>query len=231
MKIFLVRHGNTFGDDQASGEHIFLCGSQSNIPLVRKGREQARMMAQYLDVMDVIPTALYANHLIRVWEHAVLIREYFYYRHQITIPIYLDEQLIELDYGHWAGLVVKGQGDNQIITQFGQKAWDDWQLRRIMPTDPVHGWKMTCTEIVSKVKSFFEMLKTRHQVKDVIVAIGSQGSLGFVNELFEGGMGLAVAEDRFKIKTGNFSEISYDQNGFQLVNWNQDPWQIIQEMS
>lgn len=37
---------------------------------------------------------------------------------------------------------------------------------------------------------------------------------GFCNTLFERGMKLAIAENRFKIKTGIFSEIAYDESGF-----------------
>jgi len=225
MRIFVVRHGNTFGPDQAGGEHIFMCGSRNNIPLVQKGREQARMMAQYLNDHDIIPTAIYANHLIRVWEHATLIREYFYNHQHIDIPVYLDEKLTELDYGNWAGLMTKGHSslDNEVIANFGQKAWDDWQDQRIIPNGAPHNWKMTREEIIENVKSFFDMLTTHHQFDDVIVAMGSQGSLSFVNELFEGGMDLAILENRFKIKTGHFSEIAYDGDEFRLISWNQNP--------
>lgn len=228
MKIFIVRHGNTFGADQAGGERIIMCGSQENIPLVQKGREQARMMAQYLNHINIIPTALYANHLIRVWEHAVLIQEYFYYHRQVTIPIHLDERLIELDYGRWAGLTIKGSEGNQVITQFGREAWDDWQLRRIIPKGSLYDWKVTHEEVITNVRSFFDGLTARHQSNDVIIVIGSQGSLGFVNTLFEGGMKLAIAENHFKMKTGNFSEIAYDKRVFKLISWDQNPQQMIE---
>ena len=217
MRIFLCRHGNTFGPDQQGGERIFMCGSKNNIPLVESGRTQARNMAKYLVGNNIQPTAIYANHLIRTWEYAVIIKEYFHNQNQIDIPLYKDERLLEIDYGNWAGLT-----QNEVITKFGQQAWDDWQNERIMPNHAPHDWQITHEKITNNIRDFFNDLKTKHKKAETILAIGSQGSITFVNELFDGGMEQAIKNDHYKIKTGRFVEINYD-NGWNLIKWNKKP--------
>lgn len=160
MKLYALRHGDTFGEDQDGGKRVFMSGSKNNIPLVNSGREQARNFAQSLDTLGIIPTALYANHLIRTWETAVIIREYFYHQHHVHLPLYHDEHLLELDYGNWAGLTTDDKA-NQVIEKFGQKVWDDWQLRRIIPNDPPSSWKSTEKRNYSKFKGFFRFISSK----------------------------------------------------------------------
>jgi probable phosphoglycerate mutase len=217
MKIFLCRHGNTFGSDQKGGERIFMCGSLNNIPLVEAGRAQAKHMAQYLAAQNIKPAALYANHLIRTWEYAEIIKKYFLDQHKIDIPLYKDERLLEVDYGTWAGLTTE-----EMIAKFGQKAWDDWQNKRIIPNHAPHNWQITREKIIENIRDFFNDLKNKHP-NETIVAIGSQGSITFVNELFDGGMNQAIIDNHYKIKTGRFAEIHYDNNKWKLINWNKKP--------
>lgn len=217
MQIFLCRHGNTFGPDQQGGERVFMCGSLNNIPLVESGRIQARNMAKYFVSNNIKPTAIYANHLIRTWEYAVIIKEYFFNQLNIAIPLYKDERLVELDYGNWSGLT-----KNEVINKFGQQAWDDWQNKRIIPNQSPHNWQMTREEITNNIHNFFADLIVRHHQDETILAIGSQGSITFVNELFDGGMEQAIKEDHYKIKTGRFTEINYD-NKWNLIKWNEKP--------
>lgn len=225
MRVFICRHGNTFGLDQPGGQRIFMCGSKNNIPLVESGRQQARIMAQYLRKVKVAPNAIYANHLIRTWEYAAIIKEFFHQQLKLDIPFYLDEHLLELDYGNWAGLNTQGNSaaDNEVIAKFGDQAWHSWQEKRIIPNQPPHNWQITKTQIVANIQIFLTHLVKYHKQDDTIVTVGSQGSITFLNALLPGGMEQAIAENRFKIKTGHFVEIKYNQAKWQLVNWNKNP--------
>jgi len=225
MRLFLVRHGNTFGPDQAGGEHIIMSGCHNNIPLVEKGREQARAMASYLHQQNKIPSAFYANHLIRTWEAAVLMREYFYYQLEQMIPLYVDENLLELDYGAWAGLGSAGKSaeDNEVIARFGQQAWDDWQEKRLVPQGAPHHWQRGGDEMVASLRLFLGVLTEQYDQNQTIVAMGSQGSLVFIHELLPGGLAQAIANQQIHIKTGNFAELAYENNAWRLVQWNVKP--------
>lgn len=217
MRIFLCRHGDTFGSDQEGGERIFMCGSKNNIPLVEAGRAQATNMAKYLAANNIKPSALYANHLIRTWEYAEIIKKYFLKNKNLEIPLYKDERLLEVDYGDWAGLTSK-----EIIAEFGQKAWDDWQNKRIIPNHAPHNWEITREKIVENIRSFFRDLKNKH-VNETVLATGSQGSITFVNDLFDSGMKQAIIDDHYKIKTGHFVEIHYYNDQWKLIHWNKKP--------
>ena len=220
MKVFLIRHGNTFGDDQLGGKRVFMCGSKNNIPLVNSGRQQARSMAKFLESKNI--KAIYSGSLIRTWEHAVIIREYFIQQNNFEPPLYLSDQLIELDYGNWAGLTTLGdtKETNEVIANFGQQAWDDWQQKRIIPNHSPHSWGITREELIARIRTFFNMLSIQYQKDEVVVVISSQGVITFVNELFEGGMELAIIENRLKINPGNCCEIDFINNQFKLIGWN-----------
>ncbi len=222
MKIFALRHGNTFGEDQKGGKRIFMLGSNNNLPLVQSGINQARDMCKYLTKINVIPTAIYSNTLVRIWEVGLIIREYFLYKHNTSIPLIEDDSLLELDYGDWAGLTTEDT-NNEVIKKFGQDAWDDWQNKRIIPNYPPHNWKVTADDIKGKIKDLFEHLAKTYSQDDNIIVIGSQGSLTFLNTLFDGGMDRAIEEDRYKIKTGRFSEIEYKDGKWVLNSWNTKP--------
>jgi len=224
MRLFLVRHGNTFGPDQPGGEKIIMAGCHNNIPLVAKGREQARAMARYLEQQGLIPSAFYANHLIRTWEAAVLMREYFFYQKEIEIPLYFNEQLLEFDYGAWAGLQTGSTiADNEVITRFGEQAWNDWQQRRIIPCHAPHNWQRGKDEIVAGLQEFLNHVVETHNLTDTVVAMGSQGSLAFIHELMPGGLEQAIANKMVSIKTGHFAQLCYESKQWSLVDWNKSP--------
>ena len=219
MKIFLIRHGNTFGDDQQDGKPIFMCGSKNNIPLVSSGRMQARAMAKFLESRNI--KAIYSGSLIRTWEHAVIIREHLIQQKKFEPPLYLSEQLIELDYGNWAGLATVGETKetNEVIANFGKQAWDDWQQKRIIPNYSPHLWQVTREQLVERIHNFFKILSTKYQKDDVVIVISSQGVITFVNELFDGKMEQAILENRLKVKPGNYCEIDVIDHKFKLIAW------------
>lgn len=223
MKIFLVRHGNTFGDDQIGGKRIFMCGSKNNIPLVNAGRHQARAMAKFLTSQNI--KALYSSSLIRTWEHAVIIREYFYQQNNIELPLYLHEEIMELDYGNWAGLTTNGDNkeNNEVIANFGVQAWHDWQQKRIIFNQPPHSWSITKEQIIQRIQTFFNILSSKYIEDDTVIVVSSQGIITFVNELFDGGMNMAITENRLKVSPGNYCEINYTNNKFKLISWNKSP--------
>lgn len=224
MKVFLIRHGNTFGEDQIGGNKVFLCGSKNNIPLVNMGRQKARDMARFLEMSKI--SAIYASPLIRTWEHATIIREHLIAQNlanDISLPLYPREELVELDYGNWAGLATDGNSKetNEVIAKFGEQAWHDWQQKRIIPNHHPHNWQITKDEIINRVKGFFNMLCTTYQNKETVVVISSQGVITFVNELFSGGMEQAIKEHRLKVSPGNYCEIELLNDKFKLISWNQ----------
>lgn len=223
MRLFLVRHGHTFAPDQINGPKEVMLGCNNDLPLVEKGKGYALAFAHYLQTRNLQPTAIYTNYLKRTSEHAQIIATQF----GLNNLIKQTDALLEFDYGNWAGLKTSGNTaqTNEVIAKFGMQAWQDWQQRRIIPNQSPHFWKITKAEIIGKLQDFLKFLTKNYQPDDTIVAIGSQGSISFINELLPGGMASAVQENRQSIKPGHFSEFELDINSESLTlnNWNLSP--------
>ncbi|MBN1960076.1 MAG: histidine phosphatase family protein [Deltaproteobacteria bacterium] len=219
MILYIVRHGNTFGDDQEGGKRVFMAGCNQNIPLVASGRAQARAFAQYLEKVASHPTAIYASHLLRTWEFASIIREYFFNQHKFEISLYRDERLLELDYGDWAGLTTDGE-HNEIIAKFGLDAWQAWQQQRVFHNFPPHNWRITEIEVKNNIIGFTNDIIERYNDNDVVIAVGSQGSLYYFNALLDAQMQNLQVTERLRIKTGNFCKLVYDTGYWRLIEWN-----------
>ena len=98
-----------------------------------------------------------------------------------------------------------------------------WQKQRIILNEPPHNWQPTQAELLHSIQNFLSILKITHNKNDVIIAIGSQGSISYLNTLLPGGMKQAIAENRYKIKTGRFVEFDYDGEELRLVGWDVNP--------
>jgi probable phosphoglycerate mutase len=216
MKVYCLRHGNTFGPDQQGGERIYYCGSKNNIPLVKTGREQIRSFASYLTQQGINLKTAYASSLIRVWESGVIIREHFLKEGKNEFPIFLDDRLMELDYGDWGGV-----NEEKIIEKFGEESVRNWQEKRIAPSNA--NWQLKPENVKDNLASLFDDLIKQYKKDDEILIISSQGVLTFLPHLMPGGMEEAIANDRYKVKTGRFCLLDYDYDNkvWKLIKWNE----------
>lgn len=234
MKLILARHGNTFGPDQEGGEKIIMAGCHNNLPLVEKGRQQARQLAEHLLARKMTPHVIYSSTLLRTWEYATIVREFFYHRnrssndsssHTQHIPLYAHHNLMEFDYGKWSGLHTEGKTaqTNEVIAQFGEEAWENWQKKRIPPPQNKAEWKTTPEEMIHRMRLFFNELEEIYALsKDsVILAITSQGNLSFSRAICPGGMKEAIEKGELSVQTGKFCEWDWNGSEWQLIYWNQ----------
>jgi len=223
MRIIFARHGNTFGPDQIGGEKIIMAGRGQNIPLMTKGRAQARNLAGFLLKNKYLPSVMYANHLIRTWEYAAIIRETLLQAGVQEMPLYLDDRLTEMDYGDWAGLLTAGESaeSNQVIERFGAQAWNEWQKQRIAPQD-AH-WQTLPEQVILNWQRVFDEVLRQYLQEQQILVVTSQGNLSFLPHFLPGGMPVALAENRFKVKTGNVCILDWDGKTWQLIAWDEKP--------
>ena len=91
IRIFLVRHGET------EWNRIHRFQGRSDIPLNRKGKEQARALAQALKEKTI--TAIYSSPLIRSLETARHIKKF-----HPSSPLFQEEGLLEMDLGKFEGM-------------------------------------------------------------------------------------------------------------------------------
>ena len=227
MKLVLARHGNTFGPDQEGGEKIIVAGCHNDLPLVEEGRRQARRLAQYLFNQSIVPDAIYSSRLLRTWEYAVIVREFFHHKNDESMPLRAHDSLMEFDYGKWAGLCASGKDSqtNEVIARFGKAAWENWQNKRIAPSQEIAAWETTPEEMIRRMQSFFnELSQTYGPTHSTILAITSQGNLSFSRALNPGGMEEAVAKEEIAVQTGKFCLWEWSaEKGWNLIRWNASP--------
>ncbi|MBP9838358.1 MAG: histidine phosphatase family protein [Proteobacteria bacterium] len=216
MRIFIARHGKTFGPDQIGGKKEVMAGSKQDLPLVQEGREQAVKLAKFFKSNEIHVKTIYANSLKRVWEFAEIIKTNL---SDNKVELVKDQSLIELDYGAWGGLETSKE-NNEVVKLFSKEAWNNWQNQRIVHDFPPHNWTESEEDIEKRVEDFFIKLQNKHSANDTVLAIGSQGSITFINGLIEGGMERAIAEDHIKVGPGNICEFELSQGKLKLVQWN-----------
>ena len=131
--IIMVRHGQS-----ETNVHKVFTG-QLNAPLTDMGREQARLMAQYLDKFRV--DKIYASSLDRAVETAQAIAD------RQNCPVEKRDELMEINSGEWQGLTF-----TEIAEQYPQ-TYQGWRDNIGLAT-PDGG--ETCEELYARVTAFFQ---------------------------------------------------------------------------
>ncbi len=163
MNLYLIRHGNTFEPD----EKVVWAGSRNDLPLVRKGLEQAETAAKWLLDNNVKPAVLFCGPLARTRTFASIIRE----RIGLSAPL-IDQRLNELDYGEWSGLT-----DAEVSGLFGEDALTAW---RDEGTWPARGnWGKSEAEVLEETRAFLSDMADKFSSEDSVIAVTSNGRLKY----------------------------------------------------
>lgn len=164
MDLYLIRHGNTFDP----GDKVVWAGSRNDLPLVKKGLEQAEAAAKWLADNNIKPAAVYCGPLSRTRTFAAILRE----RLNLTSQPVIDPRLDELDYGEWSGLT-----DAEVAERFGEDALIAW---RDKGTWPEHGnWGQSEAEVLEETRSFLMDITQRFTADDSVIAVTSNGRLKY----------------------------------------------------
>lgn len=131
--IIMVRHG----ESQTNVRKVFT--GQLNAPLTDGGRQQAKLMAQYLDAYKV--DKIYASSLDRAVEtaQAIALRQ--------KCPVEKRDELMEIHSGLWQGLT---------FTEIAERYPQNYALwkENIGQATPEEG--ETCAQLYRRVTTFFE---------------------------------------------------------------------------
>lgn len=207
MKLYLVRHGNTFGP----GDKVVRAGSTTDYPLVEKGKEQANAFGNFLRNLGIVPDAIYTSSLQRTSEFAQITAKQTGYN---AAKILTDDRLMELDYGSWSGLT-----DEEIRAQFGNKELEDWNKSSVWPQSGVFG--ASEQQVSNECSSFLQDLSNKHSRHGQIVAVSSNGRLRYFLKSIAGEFEKRTNKTTFKVNTGSFCVFHYQENGWVLDSWNE----------
>jgi probable phosphoglycerate mutase len=130
-KVLLVRHGNTF----APGDKVVWVGARSDLPLVAKGLEQARVFGEAVRGAGLDVGPLRAGPLRRTRD---FVREAF------GVAAEIDDRLTEIDYGKW-----EGRTSDEVAAEIGKEPVAAWSERGVWPR--MSGWKPGIDQVEANV--------------------------------------------------------------------------------
>lgn len=203
MRLILARHGDTFGPEDT----VRWIGARTDLPLVAKGREQARAIGRALAAMNVDPARILAGPLSRTLESARLAVDAAGYSPE---RIEIEPRLIEIDYGAWEGLSAE-----QIRARRGAREIDSWEQDGAWPRDA--GWSPTQAQLRQRIDELLSSLRARFEDGDTIILVSSGGVLRCVGEI------CGLDRKAAKMRTGALSIVEARPGGYSVTLWNEPP--------
>lgn len=199
--LIIARHGNTFGPEDTPTR----VGARTDLPLVEKGREQAKAIGKYLNENRLIPDVIYTSHLKRTIQTAeIAIKE-----SGVTNPIYNLDIFNEIDYGP-----DENKTEDEVIARIGEKAIKDWDEHAIVPD----GWIVDPPEIIRNWHNFADQI-CAHDDDETVLVVTSNGIARFAPHLtgdFEG----FAANHKIKLSTGALAILKHEQGFWAIQDWN-----------
>lgn len=208
-EIVFARHGNTF----APGEKAVWVGRESDPPLVEKGLEQARCVAEALARRGFLPGAVYCGTLKRTRVFAQIVAEGL-----AGAPAPLaDARLDEIHYGSWAGLT-----SEEIAARFDSRAaLDAWNERDAWPAGA--GWESTRDEIFNNIRSFIAERVATAGAPERLLVVSSNGILRFFPRLLGAREGASPLPRSCQMRTGHVGRVVAADGGLVIERWNVEP--------
>jgi probable phosphoglycerate mutase len=206
MKLLLARHGNTF----APGQKVVWTGGNYDIPLVEKGRQQAKTLAAALAERNIVPADIYCGSLKRTCEHAEIIALFL----KLQKPPIIDDRLNEIDYGNWTGL-----SSEEIEKKYGKDELNAWNTNSIWPKNA--GWSGTEQATINEIIQFTNEITPKYDESETVLVVSSNGKLRYFLKLIPEEFEKRINNQTFKVKTGNVCSIIFRENLFRLEFWNE----------
>ena len=206
IRLIIARHGNTFN----KGETPTRVGGRTDLPLVESGREQAKMLGEYLLKFDLLPTKVYAAPLKRTMETAKGALEAAGIAADVTVePL---DIFTEIDYGP-----DENKPEDEVVARVGQKAIDDWNAFAKVPD----GWKVNPGEIIGNWKDFANgLVKGKDNTTTMVVT--SNGIARFAPYITDDFDAFAASHD-IKIGTGCLAVFHFGATEWVCDSWNIKP--------
>lgn len=211
MRLILVRHGNTFNKD----DKVVRIGCEADLPLVEKGKQQAKRIGEALKEKNIQPNAIYSSNLKRAYQTA----EHIIDGMGRNMEINIDNRIDEINYGKWSGLT-----DEEIIDKYGKEALDNWNLYAKIPSGA--GWIPQETVLLYTLRSFCAEMQRKYK-RGTVLTVTSNGILKFFLKLNPSEFEKAIKEGNLKIDTGRCADIELKILSDLKVNkWNIPPEEL-----
>jgi broad specificity phosphatase PhoE len=202
--LFIIRHGNTFGPDEAPRR----VGSATDIPLVESGRRQALALGEALYGAGVRPDRVLTSPLLRARETATLALQAF----DATPPLETASFLAEIDHGP-----DENQTEDIVVGRIGQAAIDLWDQAGIAPEE----WVVDTDSRHRAWLDFFAQASAGpHQTQFLVT---SNGAARFALSALRS-VGKEIVTPSMKLRTGAWGTFGIADNGeISLLSWDLRP--------
>jgi len=207
-KLFLVRHGNTFGP----GDICVQVGAKTDLDLVESGRAQAVAVAGWIEKNHITPSAVYSGPLKRHIQSAELVASRFKIEPKTGV-----EALNEIDFGVWEGLTPE-----QIEGEYPDQ-YQAWKSRAEWPADMFEG---ELSQRIAQIKSWVRELSETYSADDSVVAISSGGNIRYFYSLLSSEWRKLVRDGSvgtLKVGTGRICELEVFSGSIKVLSWNVPP--------
>jgi len=205
IRLIIARHGNTFN----KGETPTRVGARTDLPLVESGKEQARMLGEYLVKFDLLPTKVYAAPLKRTMETATGALKAAGMADMAVEPL---DIFTEIDYGP-----DENKPEDEVVARVGQKAIDDWNAFAKVPD----GWNVDVEKIIGNWKDFASSL-VKGKDNTTTMVVTSNGIARFAPYITDNFDAFAAAHD-IKIGTGCLAVFHFGATEWICDSWNIKP--------
>ncbi len=195
MDLFIVRHGNTFGPNDV----VRRVGSDTDIPLVEKGLEQATAVGTWLKENGYTPALVVRGPLLRHQQMATGLAEACGY----TADIQEIHNLREINYGP-----DENQPEAAVLERLGSATLTAWDQDAIVPPN----WEVD----IPAIQQGWQQVANAAQTP-CTVAVTSNGTARFANVL------TSTAATMPKLKTGAIGHLRGKAGHWDVVNWNFRP--------
>ncbi len=202
--LIIARHGNTFN----KGDIVTRVGGRTDLPLVEKGREQAKAIGRYLQKNRLIPDVVYSSNLQRTYDTAqIAIQE-----SGVTNPIFQLDIFNEIDYGP-----DENKPEEEVVARIGKEAIDAWDKDAIVPD----GWKVDPEQLIKYWHDFADQIKA-HNDNETVLVVTSNGTARFAPYI-TGKYEDFIKTYTLKLSTGAIGILEFSEGVWQVKAWNIRP--------
>ena len=193
--LIIARHGNTFDP----GDTPTRVGARTDLPLVDKGREQAKAIGKYLKENKMVPDVVYTSTLKRTIETAqIAIQET-----GVTNPTFALEIFNEIDYGP-----DENKPESDVIARIGEQAIKDWDEKAIVP----NGWEFDPQQAIQNWQDFADQIRA-HDDDETVLVVTSNGIARFAPYI-TGDFERFTAKHKIKLATGAIAILKHTPDGW-----------------
>ncbi len=204
LRLFFLRHGNTFEDGEASRQ----VGAKTDIPLTAKGRAQAEHAAAWFRAQSVAPVMVYSGGLKRQKETAEIVSK------ALGAPVTEVFELAELAYGAWENLTIEELKEKFPTSYAAWSEAGEWSPE----------FEGTYEDVRRRLVRFLDRVRCSHEDGSAVIAVTSQGIMKLLTSVMEPERWAAMQARRaigeLKVKTGAVCEFVFEDGCWKTIAWN-----------